>query len=724
MFFPSEKKSLLTPSRALIPLLAVDGERRTGYVCLPLFFAADGGAGPLDGPAAAGNWRLLQAFLEVDPELAVTIRQAREGVGRSGGLDLGRLREKIRVLPGPGVAPELEEALLRTIVDRLSSPWDEGMGALLDHWQRFGHCDVPSDWAESRELADWVRRQRRDHAREVLDGERAARLEALGFVWDPEARAWEGLFRRLALFRQAHGHCKVPDDWQPDPELAVWVTEQRRLWQRDKLDGRRQRRLEEVGFVWDPEAAHWEALFAALERFKWLYGHARVADVLPEKPDLGEWAKAQRQAWEKGRIDPERQRRLDEVGFVWDLEAADWAVSFAALSRFHAGHGHCDPPASEPGPLRDWVGQQRRLHRTGRLAAERAERLDGLGFVWNPAEKHWNDMFDAMAAFIHREGHCHVPRSGVVPEGLSDWVRRVRRDHAGGRLSAERRERLAAIGFLWDESEAAWEEMFGRLKAFREARNHCIVPQKWEEDPKLARWVSAQRKGFRDQALSGERIARLDGLGFIWDAKAIYWEEMFAALAGYRDRYGNCLVPEGYSEHPDLAWWVAAQRKSYTTGQLTPERIERLTALDFFWDAQEAQWYEMYQSLIRYHQRHGNTLVPEGWADNPRLAVWVNTQRQARQHGHLGAVRVARLDELGFIWDPREVVVEEMLAELTRFARRFGHCNVPPQWPENSRLGLWMQFQRQAHKQGTLDPARAERLTVLGVDWAWDGSAE
>ena len=69
---------------------------------------------------------------------------------------------------------------------------------------------------------------------------------------------------------------------------------------------------------------------------------------------------------------------------------------------------------------------------------------------------------------------------------------------------------------------------------------------------------------------------------------------------------------------------------------------------------------------------------------------------------------------LGFIWDAKQVVVEEMLTVLNTFKKEKGHCEVPIQNSPYAQLGLWLQFQRQSFKNGTLDPLRKERLEEAG----------
>jgi hypothetical protein len=99
--------------------------------------------------------------------------------------------------------------------------------------------------------------------------ERAARLTALGFVWELSNRersnsrlndaAWEAELTRLAVYKAAHGDCNVPWGWAKDPRLGRWVMTQRNLkWKLDRgfpsegnqgMTAARAARLLALGFV-------------------------------------------------------------------------------------------------------------------------------------------------------------------------------------------------------------------------------------------------------------------------------------------------------------------------------------------------------------------------------------------------------------------------------------------------------------------------------------------
>ena len=57
-------------------------------------------------------------------------------------------------------------------------------------------------------------------------------------------------------------------------------------------------------------------------------------------------------------------------------------------------------------------------------------------------------------------------------------------------MSAERRQRLDAIGFVWDPHESAWEEGFAALTTFKAREGHCRVPDVTsKERSSLEQWV-------------------------------------------------------------------------------------------------------------------------------------------------------------------------------------------------------------------------------------------
>jgi hypothetical protein len=92
---------------------------------------------------------------------------------------------------------------------------------------------------------------------------------------------------------------------------------------------------------------------------------------------------------------------------------------------------------------------------------------------------------------------------------------------------------------------------------------------------------------------------------------------------------------------------------------MTAERAAKLTALGFAWEGKRRRddtgWEAHLAKLKMYKRRHGDCNVPQGWAKDPRLGSWVNTQRMYKKkldHGEpspgMTTERAAKLAALGF----------------------------------------------------------------------------
>ena len=150
--------------------------------------------------------------------------------------------------------------------------------------------------------------------------------------------------------------------------------------------------------------------------------------------------------------------------------------------------------------------------------------------------------------------------------------------------------------------------------------------------------------------------------------------------------------------------------------------------------SQDDQWYAKYEELRRYQEVHGDCLVPHNYKENLPLARWVKRQRhhmkQIMEEQEAGQVlsktteeRVRALQSLGFIWNCQGTAWEEKLQELRRYRDKYSDCNVPSNFPENPKLGMWVKCQRRQYKlfkegkQSSMTRERIEELEEMGFTW-------
>ena len=134
----------------------------------------------------------------------------------------------------------------------------------------------------------------------------------------------------------------------------------------------------------------------------------------------------------------------------------------------------------------------------------------------------------------------------------------------------------------------------------------------------------------------------------------------------------------------------------------------------------DAKWVRWFTRLEAFKQTHGHCDVTRTGRENSSLAVWITEQRRASRDGRLSAENKRKLDELGFIWFPKQAYSaqwNEMFDRLCAFRKAHGHVNVVPSSPDR-KLARWVGTQRRFYREGTILPDRIQRLEEIGFRWS------
>ncbi|MDY4960168.1 MAG: Helicase associated domain protein, partial [Chlamydia suis] len=443
--------------------------KEKGYIIVPVLLDADIDLMDEDNIEQAFEnscfgpvWNVLKALKTHDDMVSEQLDNLRIEMGRGRLKNPAKLLDKVTLIlndafPIDGsefansLSPKILPIFNRKVIKQISDGWYEQFGALLDFREEHGHCKVPRSHF-NLSLYAWVRNQREYFKKGKLVEDRIARLEELGFVWDVTEEAWEKNFLELKRFREEHGHCKVPWRYPKNPQLASWIFDRRKDFNRGDLSEDRIARLEEIGFVWNVFEEEWEEKFMELKRFREEHGHCRVPWGYSKNPSLYVWVSHQRDCFKKGELVEDRIGRLEEIGFVWDILEGAWEENFMELKRFREEHGHCKVPRkySKNPQLASWVHHQREYFKKGKLAEDRIGRLNEIGFVWDVFEEAWEENFMELKRFREEHGHCNVPQRYFKNPSLGAWVSQKRNDFKKGDLSEDRIARLEEIGFVWN----------------------------------------------------------------------------------------------------------------------------------------------------------------------------------------------------------------------------------------------------------------------------------
>lgn len=298
-------------------------------------------------------------------------------------------------------------------------------------------------------------------------------------VIDTERQDWAKGYAAARRFRDRVSHLRVPYDHKEGPHpLGQWIAEQRRAYGAGTMDGRRAKRLDGLGMVWNAADSAFQENLAAARAYFEAHGTLaapRSATAL-DRP-VGQWLSNLRRPGALG-DHPERAAALAEIDPDWNpIWPLEWQRHFAGLAQLRQARVPVD--AIEPGTTIDgddigrWLAKQRQAVVWAKLSDAQREKLTDIGVQplteevparAAKASQGASGAFErgvaALRQYKARTGSVTVPR-GHVEElaGTGDgsdagalvklgvWISNTKSRRA--KLTADQLAQLAALGLDW-----------------------------------------------------------------------------------------------------------------------------------------------------------------------------------------------------------------------------------------------------------------------------------
>ncbi|MDD4125385.1 MAG: helicase associated domain-containing protein [Eubacteriales bacterium] len=268
----------------------------------------------------------------------------------------------------------------------------------------------------------------------------------------------------------------------------------------------------------------WEAWYLYAAEYYNTHGDLLIPSeyITPDGVKLGRWINRQRAAYQGKRsyvINADQIEKLNAIRMVWKLEHRDtWENWYRAAKRYKLIYGNLDVPIEYTEGemcLGNWISEQRKKYRSGKLDKEKTAKLENLGIKWNiiicfPWEKWY-----AYAVVYRREkGDLAVPFHYITPDGcrLGQWIYTQREKYntvRRGLLTDEQIKLLNGINMIWDilsYRRKRWLEMYSFVADY--AEKHGRLPKsrtvKSPDGKSAGYWIIAQKN-----RLSGENKIKI-----------------------------------------------------------------------------------------------------------------------------------------------------------------------------------------------------------------------
>ncbi|OGL42749.1 MAG: hypothetical protein A2W05_02625 [Candidatus Schekmanbacteria bacterium RBG_16_38_10] len=576
----------------------------------------------------------------------------------------------------------------------MDEAFEQGFQETLKYKEQFGDPYVPKNYKtlEGFPLGSWQHAQRQMYRKGKMLPERIKRFKDIGYDWYRHKKSLDAAFERgfqeTLKYKEQFGEANAPYEYTTSEgfKLGQWQTDQRQFHKKGKISKDRIQKLQEVGFKW----YRYEELldekfnkgFHESMKFRQQFGNPNAPQgyKTPESYTLGSWQMSLRKFYKKGKLSPDRIKRLEEIDFKWAPKDEFMQESF-----------------------------DRGIRET-------------LNY-----KKQFNDS-NAPNIYKTQKGYP-----------LGQWQVNIRQKYKRSQLSPDRIKILEEIGFKWEFREEAFEKGFQETLRYKDQFKSPHAPNKYltTDGYKLGTWQSEQRVKYRNSKLSSDKIQRLEDIGFKWyiyeEFRVAAFEKGFQETLKYNEQYGNPNAPKNYKTEEGylLGSWQVNQRQFYKRGKLSESNIHLLEKIGFKWNTKKAAFERGVQETLKYKEQFGDPNAPKNYKmpEKYPLGAWQNTQRVFYKKGTLSPERIKRLEGIGFKWDHYDdnlkTAFETGFKETLKYLKQWGHPNAPRKYvtPNGFNLGNWHGMLRQKFKKAALSDSQIERLTKIGFEWDPHGAA-
>ena len=187
--------------------------------------------------------------------------------------------------------------------------------------------------------------------------------------------------------------------------------------------------------------------------------------------------------------------------------------------------------------LGGWLVSQRQMYKKSKLSKEREELLEKIGmrFETRDNDEVWNQMYMLAELYFREYGNLEIPSRFKTLNGTDEdengynlgwWLVSQRQMYKKSKLSKKREKLLEKIGMRFEtrDNDEVWNQMYMLAESYFKEYGNLKIKQVFktlngidydEKGYNLGIWINTQRREYKKDKLSKEKIELLDQIGMV-----------------------------------------------------------------------------------------------------------------------------------------------------------------------------------------------------------------
>lgn len=432
--------------------------------------------------------------------------------------------------------------------------WPEIFQKFKEFKSKYNTVIVPRDF-ENPTLYGWYVKQKALYREERIPEEHLEKLIEVDFFFGDGHKIrfdkiWESYYKDLKQYYQENRHSDIPRRKDRNNALyrvSNFVAMQRHFKKKgdQRMTEYRIKKLEEINFSWEvcPRNAgltikhddQWLDNLAKYSEFKRKNNREPKQKRNSEEYKLGKWRNDQAVYRKQGVLSQDRIELLDAEGIIWDLDEYDFNIKIEKLLKYKEDFGNFNVPLSYS---IDGIslGQFVYMLKKRGTKPENKKKLEKIGMTdvilrseaqqTSNKRSHitldWRQNFEQLKKLKEIGVNINeIDKYNKEHPKIGNWIFNQQKRYRHSKLSEEQDKLLEELGLRMsreDTKEARWNIFYELIKEYKTTYGDCRVTKTFDKE--LHTWVGLQRRGFKRNILTQERISKLNDLQFDWTVES------------------------------------------------------------------------------------------------------------------------------------------------------------------------------------------------------------
>lgn len=421
--------------------------------------------------------------------------------------------------------------LLNELNETFHRSWELNFELLSEFVQMNHRFPVNDETYEGVRIAVWVNAQKMLYKNGKLSPERTDALNSLGIQWTLMDNIWYTNYVAAKEYYEQHKSFPSASSIEEnEKKIHKWLKHQQDRFREGNLPEEQENLLNAIGYSVRTVSASelWQRKFEALKQYKDENGKFPTSKDAKEKPELTtlcSWMSEQRRKFNQDKLTSKQVSELEQIGFIWDLDAIRWESYFSLLKELVSKTGSV-PKQNDKykgKAIGQWYLKQLKLYEAGALSDTQKTALNSLsipltGYRDVQKESDWQSHFSSLKTFILM--HHRTPKYGEMVDNynLYNWIQKQKLLARKGKLTDDKITLFKSIGIDilnfkgFDEDRQPsrqWIQSYEDYKTFLQL--HKFPPRSSiASERMLYAWGNAQNQRYRNGKLSDIQIRLLN----------------------------------------------------------------------------------------------------------------------------------------------------------------------------------------------------------------------